>query len=125
MQTTAGTGTGGGATLATTFEAGGAAGDGATFPKCCFKKKTAPNTTNASSNSAKTNFGLIILFQNDDSINSKSKTSNPALHDVAGDSGCESALNAGKLEKNEPACAGCGHKLKKPVRHGKPASNRL
>jgi hypothetical protein len=38
-------------------------GGAAVFPQCCLKRKAAPNTSNASSNIAKMNFGLMILFQ--------------------------------------------------------------
>ena len=54
--------------IATTFEATGAeaaisgpAGGAAVFSKCCFKNKAAPNTRNASNNSAKMNFGLMTI----------------------------------------------------------------
>ena len=63
----AGTGSGGDGRFVTTLETGagedaisGAAG--VTSPKCCFKYKAAPKTSNASSNNAKTNFGLINCY---------------------------------------------------------------
>ena len=67
----AGTGADGGVTLVTAFEAGGEMGviselekaDVDAFPKCCFKRKIAPNTSNTDSNIAKTNFGLINIAQ--------------------------------------------------------------
>ena len=58
-----GAGAGGGVTL--TAGAGvtdSATGGGeAVFPRCCFKRRAAPNTNAASDNSAKTNFGLMTV----------------------------------------------------------------
>jgi hypothetical protein len=74
-------GAGGGAKLATgagvtdSVTGGGVAA----LPKCCFKKKAAPKASNASNSSAKTNFGLMILFKAGPGINKKSKTGNTCL----------------------------------------------
>jgi hypothetical protein len=43
-------------------------GGGAAFSQCCLKRKAAPNTSNASSNSAKMNFGLISVPQHKQKI---------------------------------------------------------
>jgi hypothetical protein len=61
----AGTGTGadGGAALTTGAEVTESLTEGgaAAFPQCCLKMKAAPNTSNASSSIAKTNFGLMTI----------------------------------------------------------------
>jgi hypothetical protein len=71
-------GAGGGATLASTLGAAisGVAGAVAeTVRQCCFKKKAAPRTSNASSDNAKTIFGFISVSQHKQKIQDRQRRS--------------------------------------------------